>query len=450
MSQRVLVIDDDPDLLKLIQMRLLAEGFEVACADGGRKGLALVESFRPQVVVTDLRMDDIDGMEVFNQVKASRPSLPVIMLTAHGSIPNAIEATKTGAFAYMTKPFESAELVQEIKNALLLPSDNDADQDASGFCSDIVTRSAVMGEVLAQAKMVARSDTSVLIQCESGTGKELLARAIHKGSARAKRPFLAINCSAVPESLLESELFGHVKGAFTGANKSHQGLFQAACGGTLFLDEIGDMPLGFQAKLLRVLQEREVRPVGATESVPIDVRIIAATHFDLEQEVEAQRFRKDLFYRLNVVQLGLPPLRERRDDIPLLANHFLEAFARDRGFSRRQFSADAMELLVAASWPGNVRQLQNIVEQAMVLSSTRIIPAQLVKNALKMDAGEIQSFATARDNFEREYLAELLKITEGNVSKASNLAKRNRTEFYRLLSRHQLDPSEYRDQRNSA
>lgn len=449
MSQRILVIDDDPDLLKLLQMRLLAEGFEVACADGGRKGLALAESFQPHVVVTDLRMDDIDGMEVFSQLKASRPSLPVIMLTAHGSIPSAIEATKSGAFAYMTKPFESAQLTQEIKNALLLNCDESSPQASPSFGEGIVTRSVAMGEVLSQAKMVARSDTSVLIQCESGTGKELLARAIHKGSARSGKPFLAINCSAVPESLLESELFGHVKGAFTGANKSHQGLFQAACGGTLFLDEIGDMPLGFQAKLLRVLQEREVRPVGATESVPIDVRIIAATHFDLEQEVEAQRFRRDLYYRLNVVQLALPPLRDRRDDIPLLANHFLESLARERGFAKRQFSAQAMECLVAASWPGNVRQLQNIVEQAMVLSSTRMIPEKLVKNALKMDAGEIQSFATARDNFEREYLAELLKITYGNVSKASHLAKRNRTEFYRLLNRHHLDPREYREQQRA-
>ncbi len=449
MSQRILVIDDDPDLLKLLQMRLQAEGFEVACADGGRKGLAMADSFQPQVVVTDLRMDDIDGMEVFSQLKASRPSLPVIMLTAHGSIPSAIEATKSGAFAYMTKPFESSQLTREIKNALLLNREDDSSEGNGDFGEDIVTRSVAMGEVLSQAKMVARSDTSVLIQCESGTGKELLARAIHKGSGRSSKPFLAINCSAVPEALLESELFGHVKGAFTGANKSHQGLFQAACGGTLFLDEIGDMPLGFQAKLLRVLQEREVRPVGATESVPIDVRIIAATHFDLEKEVEAQRFRKDLYYRLNVVQLALPALRERRDDIPLLANHFLTSLARERGFAKRQFSAEAMELLVAASWPGNVRQLQNIVEQAMVLSSTRMIPAKLVKNALKMDAGEIQSFASARDNFEREYLAELLKITYGNVSKASSLAKRNRTEFYRLLNRHHLDPREYREQQRA-
>lgn len=448
MAKRVLVIDDDQDLLKLIAMRLQSEGFEVSAADGGRKGLAMLDTFQPEVVVTDLRMDDIDGMAVFEHVKEHRPSLPVIMLTAHGSIPHALEATRRGAFAYLTKPFDSAELVREINSALMMHSTG-GDGEDDDFCKGIVTRSAVMKEVLNQAKMVAQSDTSVLIQSESGTGKELLARSIHNASERADRPFLAINCSAVPESLLESELFGHSKGAFTGASKNHEGLFQAAYGGTLFLDEVGDMPLGFQAKLLRVLQEREVRPVGSTTSVPIDVRIISATHFDLEKEVEEQRFRKDLYYRLNVVQLSLPPLRDRRDDIPLLANYFLEQLAATKGMVRKRFSAEALEHLVSASWPGNVRQLQNIVEQTTVLSSTQVIPAKLVQNALKLDSGEIPSFAEARDNFEREYLAELLNITQGNVSKASHLAKRNRTEFYRLLHRHHLDPSQYRGRRQA-
>ncbi len=448
MSKRVLLIDDDKDLLKLVSMRLTSDGFEVASADGGRKGLAMLDSFQPQVVVTDLRMDDIDGMAVFEYVKANRPSLPVIMLTAHGSIPHALEATRRGAFAYLTKPFDSAELISEIKSALQAHGDP-ADESSDGFCARIVTRSPVMKEVLSQSRMVAQSDASVLIQSESGTGKELLARSIHDASERADKPFLAINCSAVPESLLESELFGHSKGAFTGATKNHDGLFQAAYGGTLFLDEVGDMPLGFQAKLLRVLQEREVRPVGSTTSVPIDVRIISATHFDLEKEVLEQRFRKDLYYRLNVVQLTLPPLRERRDDIPLLANHFLNVLSESKGQAKKRFSAEALELLVSAAWPGNVRQLQNIVEQTTVLSSTQVIPSQLVQNALKMDSGEIPSFAEARDNFEREYLAELLNITQGNVSKASNLAKRNRTEFYRLLHRHHLDPSEYRGRRQA-
>ncbi|MAY36085.1 MAG: two-component system response regulator GlrR [Spongiibacteraceae bacterium] len=448
MSKRVLLIDDDKDLLKLVSMRLTSDGFEVASADGGRKGLALLDSFQPQVVVTDLRMDDIDGMAVFEYVKANRPSLPVIMLTAHGSIPHALEATRRGAYAYLTKPFDSAELISEINSALQAYGDP-GDESSDGFCARIVTRSPMMKEVLSQSRMVAQSDASVLIQSESGTGKELLARSIHDASERAGKPFMAINCSAVPESLLESELFGHSKGAFTGATKSHDGLFQAAFGGTLFLDEVGDMPMGFQAKLLRVLQEREVRPVGSTTSVPIDVRIISATHFDLEKEVQEQRFRKDLYYRLNVVQLSLPPLRERRDDIPLLANHFLRTLAESKGQAQKRFSAEALEILVSAAWPGNVRQLQNIVEQTTVLSSTQVIPSQLVQNALKMDSGEIPSFAEARDNFEREYLAELLNITQGNVSKASNLAKRNRTEFYRLLHRHHLDPSEYRGRRQA-
>lgn len=449
MTHRVLLIDDDPDLLKLVAMRLRSDGFDVACADSGRKGLAMVDSYQPHVVVTDLRMDDIDGMTVFAHIKRTRSSLPVIMLTAHGSIPHALEATRRGAFAYLTKPFDSAELVREISSALLVHGEKYTDDDGI-LNGGIVTRSTVMQEVLSQAKMVAKSDTSVLIQSESGTGKELLARSIHDASKRSGHPFVAINCSAVPESLLESELFGHNKGAFTGATKSHDGLFQSAYGGTLFLDEVGDMPLGFQAKLLRVLQEREVRPVGSTSSVPIDVRIIAATHFNLEEEVEAQRFRKDLYYRLNVVQLSLPPLRDRRDDIPLLANHFLETLAAAKGLGKKHFSTEALECLVSASWPGNVRQLQNIVEQTMVLSSTHVIPAKLVQNALKMDAGEIQSFAEARDSFEREYLAELLNITQGNVSKASHLAKRNRTEFYRLLHRHHLDPGQYRSRRQSS
>lgn len=445
MAYRVLVIDDDPDLLKLISMRLAGEGFEVKCADGGRAGLAAVPSFQPHVVITDLRMDDMDGMTVFHNIKMARPSLPVLILTAHGSIPHAIEATKSGAFAYLTKPFASAELLQEINNAVKVHGNSSSADENPLDSGGIITRSGVMNEVLTQSRMVADSDTSVLIQSESGTGKELLARSIHKSSRRSERPFIAINCSAMPEALLESELFGHSKGAFTGATKNHDGLFQAAYGGTLFLDEVGDMPLGFQAKLLRVLQEKEVRPVGSTSALPIDVRIIAATHRDLEVEVEEGRFRKDLFYRLNVVQLGLPALRERRDDIPLLVNNFLEKLSSARGLGKKHFSSEAMELLLSASWPGNVRQLQNLVEQTVVLSTTNVIPAKLVQKALRIDSGEIQSFSDARDNFEREYLSELLRITEGNVSKASHLAKRNRTEFYRLLNRHHLDPGSYRE-----
>jgi two-component system response regulator GlrR len=305
-----------------------------------------------------------------------------------------------------------------------------------------------MENLLTQARLIADSDTSVLIQGQSGTGKELLARAIHKASPRAAGAFVALNCSAIPETLFESELFGHVKGAFTGATRDHQGLFRAAKGGTLFLDEIGDMPLGFQVKLLRALQERVIRPVGSTESVPIDVRIISATHQDLEQAREENTFREDLYYRLNVVMLDLPSLSERREDIPLLANHFLRNLPETEKRGIKGFSPEAMEAMLSAPWPGNVRQLYNVVEQSVALSTTPLIPVSLVQRALRSDSGEIPSFVEARSQFESEYLTQLLQITNGNVTQAARIAKRNRTEFYKLLHKHQLNPSEYKTNRS--
>jgi len=298
-----------------------------------------------------------------------------------------------------------------------------------------------MEDLLSQARLVANSDVSVFISGESGTGKELLARAVHQASPRASGPFLAVNCSAIPEPLLESELFGHSKGSFTGATSNHQGLFQAAHGGTLFLDEIGDMPLSLQAKLLRVLQEHQVRPVGSTESIPVDTRIVSATHRNLEQAMTAGEFREDLYYRLNVVSLHIPPLRDRREDIPLLARHFLSQIANRTAKPVKAFAPEAMELLISASWPGNIRQLCNVVEQTVVLATTSIIPPMLVEKALREKPGEVVSFAEARSHFERDYLAQLLQITSGNVADAARMAKRNRTEFYRLLQRHQLEPA---------
>lgn len=442
-AMRVLIVDDDTSLLKLLSMRLGAEGYQVATAASGKEGLVQVQTFHPGVVVVDLRMDDMDGMSVFRQIHADNPSLPVIVLTAHGSIPHAIEATREGAFGYLTKPFDSRLLLREIAEALRITGPQEETSEKA-WRRQVVTRSTRMEEVLGQAEMVARSDVSVLIQSESGTGKELLARMIHEESPRAKHPFLAINCSAVPESLLESELFGHSKGAFTGATRDHPGLFQAASGGTLFLDEVGDMPLGFQAKLLRVLQEKEVRPVGATRSVPIDVRIISATHQNLLEAVHERRFREDLYYRLNVVEFELPPLRERPEDIPLLAAHFLKQLAAESKEPTKHFAPDALDQLVSAPWPGNVRQLRNIVEQCSVLSRTSVIPATLVSKALREQPSEVESLADARERFERDYLLQVLQITEGNVTQAAQLAKRNRTEFYKLLRRHHLDPEQFR------
>jgi len=318
------------------------------------------------------------------------------------------------------------------------------DEDQS-WRSNIVTRSPQMENLLGQAKLMAVSDASVFIQGDSGTGKELLARAIHQASPRHGKPFVAINCGAMPEALLESELFGHTKGAFTGAVRDHKGLFQSAEGGTLFLDEIGDMPLPLQVKLLRVLQERNIRPVGSNASIPVDVRVISATHRNLAEEMKAGRFREDLYYRINVVGLELPTLAARREDIPLLANTFLQALNKKYRKNLNGFAPEAMEVLISAPWPGNVRELQNIVEQTVVLSTTPLVPAALVQKALQNDIGGVVPFETARKSFERDYLVKLLKATNGSVTQAARLAQRNRTEFYKLLQRHQLTPALFKD-----
>jgi two-component system response regulator GlrR len=305
----------------------------------------------------------------------------------------------------------------------------------------ILTQSPAMEELLSQAQRIAQSKASVFIGGESGTGKELLARAIHDASSRSEGPFVAVNCSAIPENLFESELFGHRKGAFTGATRDHKGLFRAADGGTLFLDEIGDMPKSFQAKLLRALQEMKVRPVGATEDEPVDVRIISATHADLDKAMAEGNFREDLYYRLNVVTLVLPPLAKRPEDIPLLAISFLRELAESYGERVKGFSPEAMEALVNFEWPGNVRQLRNVVEQCVALSTTPLIPLTLVQRALRDEPASFLSLQEAREQFERNYLIRLLQMTNGNVTQAAKMAKRNRTEFYRLLSRHGMNPS---------
>jgi two-component system response regulator GlrR len=308
----------------------------------------------------------------------------------------------------------------------------------------IISRSERMQTLLDEARMLANTDASVLIQGESGSGKELLAHFIHQSSPRAAAPFIAINCSAIPEHLLESELFGHVRGAFSGAINAHPGLFEAANGGTLLLDEIGDMPLTLQSKLLRVLQERSVRAVGATHSRPVDVRILSATHCDLHSARAEGRFREDLYYRIKVVGLRLPSLDERREDIPLLAAHFLEEIARRDGKRLRGFSSRAMQALCVADWPGNIRELQNVIEQVCALSTGTQISLAQVERALHGSSFKRLSYADAKARFEHDYLTQLLSLTGGNVSDAARLAERNRTEFYRLLQRHQLDPAQFR------
>ena len=443
----VLLVDDDPDLLKLISLRLTSAGYRVRTADSGETALATIAVERPATVITDLRMPGIDGLQLFEAIHRQHPALPVIILTAHGTIPDAVNATQRGVFGYLTKPFDSQELLKKVAGALEVSGGEPAGSESTAgrWRANIITRSPRMEDLLRQAKLVADSDASVLIFGESGTGKELLARAIHDASRRSDKPFVAVNCGAIPGDLLESELFGHARGAFTGAVQAHKGLFQAADGGTLFLDEIGDMPLPLQVKLLRVLQEGEVRPVGSTQAMPVDVRVISATHRDLESQREQGLFREDLYYRLNVVSLKLPSLADRREDIPLLAVHILRRLAERYRKPPLSLAPDAMALLVAAPWPGNVRQLLNLLEQAVALATTPVIPATLVQAALKEDAAALIPFEEARKTFEREYLVRLLKITGGNVTQAAQLAKRNRTEFYKLLQRHRLEPGMFKE-----
>jgi two-component system response regulator GlrR len=412
---RVLLIDDDRDEVQLLSARLTSAGYEIVVAATLKAALAQLAVARPRVVITDLPGEGAEGLSIVDAINRAAPSLPVIVLTAHGSIPEAVEAMKRGVFEFLAKPFDGQVVLEAVAEALRISPV--APGATAVWRSDILTRSPLMEDVLAQAERVANTDSNVCIHGPSGAGKELLARAIHFASTRARAPFVAVNCGAIPEGLLESELFGHKKGAFTGAMQDRRGLFQSADGGTLLLDEVGDMPGAIQVKLLRALEERAVRPVGANEAVDVDVRIISATHRKLEERIAAGAFREDLYYRLNVVK-----------PLPTLA-------------------PDAMALLIAAPWPGNVRQLLNVVEQAAALAVGDVISAELIRQALGGAPPSLASLDEARRAFERDYLIRVLKITEGNVTHAARLSGRNRTEFYRLLDRHGLAPAMFKRDR---
>ena len=457
LGAHILVVDDYEDILRLLTMRLRARGFRVSAVGSAEQALVQIAVDPPRVVVSDVRLPGQDGLALFEEIRRTRPTLPVILLTAHGNIPDAVDATSRGVFGYLTKPFDSQILLEKIDRALQISASNQlsgpeqtGQGDDNRWMEEVVFRSSRMAELMSEARMVAASDASVLIRGESGTGKEVLARAIHRASPRASGPFVAINCGAIPEQLLESELFGHAKGAFTGAGSNRVGLFQTANGGTLFLDEIGDMPLALQVKLLRVLQERVVRPVGATKGEPVDVRLLSATHRDLEAAMAQGHFREDLYYRLDVVSLNLPRLDERREDIPLLAAHFVQLLAGKYGKQVNGFSPEALEALATAGWPGNVRQLFNVVEQSCALTSTPLIPLSLVQRALRLPSMDALTYADAKQRFERNYLVQLLKLTDGNVADAARIAERNRTEFYRLLQKHDLTPAMFRSDAESA
>ena len=443
---KILLVDDEADLLRLWKLRLESKDYEVAIAESGEEALAIFATFKPDVVLTDLRMPGIDGLALFEAIRKLNKAVPVIIITAHGSIPEAIEATRQGVFSFLTKPIEGSALLLEVEKAVEMTGGALGNtEDREEWRQDIVYRSAIMEELLSRAKLVAETDSTVLIRGESGTGKELLAIAIHKASAYKKGPFIPVNCSAIPETLLESELFGHVKGSFTGALKSYAGLFQSAHNGTLFLDEIGDMPLHIQVKLLRVLQDRHIRPVGSSRPIPVNVRIISATHRNLEQAILENTFREDLFYRLNVVSIELPPLHKRKEDIPPLAEHFVSILTEKADGQEKRFTPEAMKVLVEAPWPGNIRQLYNVVENAVAMATSSLISEDLLYDALKQHQKKILSLAEAKRQFEQQYLIQLLQTTRGNVSQAARMADRNRTDFYKLLNRHHIVPAMYKD-----
>ncbi|OGB92388.1 MAG: hypothetical protein A2Z31_01940 [candidate division NC10 bacterium RBG_16_65_8] len=440
----ILVVDNEQPVRLTLAMILKGAGHQVLEASGGRAAIETLRDGPVSLVITDLKMPDVSGLDVLRESKTLHPQAEVILLTGHGTIESAVEAMRLGAFDYVTKPFEASELLHRVQNALdrnALVSEirllRQQIREQRGIGS-LVGKSPQMQRVGDMISRVAATDTTILIQGESGTGKELVARAIHDASPRVDRPFVAVNCGAVPETLLESELFGHVRGAFTGAISTKKGLFEEADNGTLFLDEIGDTALSTQIKLLRVLQEREIRRGGSNTSIKINVRVVAATHRNLEDMVREGRFREDLFYRLNVVTIPVPPLRERRDDIPLLANHFLELTARRMGKTAPTLSQDALAVLVDYAWPGNVRELGNSIEHAVLLAPKDHIlpgdlPPSLRRKASSPNPGADPTRPVRLDDLERAHILTTLEKLAWNQARAAETLGIGRNTLWRKL-----------------
>jgi len=440
-NYHLLIVDDDDDILLLLTKWLEDEGFTITTAKSGKEALTKIATVNPRLILTDLYMKGMSGMQLLTEIHSDNPLLPVIMLSGQAQIPDAVKATHLGCSAFLTKPIQQNELIKQVKQTLHLSAE---ESSKDKFGKDVIYRSKCMSDLLEIAETVADTNVTVFISGATGTGKEVIAKAIHEASSRRESPFIAVNCGAIPEQLLESELFGHEKGAFTGANTRHEGLFNAANKGTLFLDEVGDMPLSLQVKLLRVLQDLEVRPVGSTQTFPVDVRIISATHKDLSKAVKDNEFREDLYYRLKVVPLEMPTLAERAEDIPLFIEYFLEKHANKVNQKKKHFAPAAMDYLAMASWPGNIRQLINVVDLCATLCKTSTIALGLTKKALQDDPQSMQTLKEVKQACERNYLIGVLRITGGHVANSARIAGRNRTEFYKLLSQHEIDPVHFR------
>jgi two-component system, NtrC family, response regulator GlrR len=450
-SAKILIVDDDRNLLEVLRVRVESAGYDVTTAarEGDATEAGRKDGFDLSIV--DLQLEQMDGISLMKELQLLLPGMPVIILTAFGTIENAVKAVKEGAYGYLTKPFSSKDLFAEVERALedhRLTVDIDRLKELleEGYSSpQVVAKSEKMQQVLDIVSRVAESDSTVYIGGESGTGKELIAKAIHLASKRKGKPFVALNSAALPEPLLESRLFGHEKGAFTGAIQSTKGLFTQAHEGTIFLDEIGDMSLGIQAKVLRVLQERSFYPVGSGKLVEVDVRVIVATNKDLEEEVRKGMFRRDLFYRIHVIPIYLPPLRERKEDIPHLVDYFLERINRQMEKEISGLTPEAIRRLMLHDWPGNVRELENTLEYAAAMTRANVISEEFILRPRTSAANEpLKPLKEARDAFERAYLINVLKACGGNVSEAAELAGKYRTDFYSLLKKHSLNPAEFR------
>ncbi|HET6466376.1 MAG TPA: sigma-54 dependent transcriptional regulator [Nitrospiria bacterium] len=444
---RILVVDDEPNMLDLFKKVLGKEGYEVVAASSGEEAVEKLETEGFDLLISDLKMPGVSGLELLKKAKSVNPTLPCILLTAYGTIDSAVAAIKEGAYDYLTKPINNDEITLTVKKALdlhRLTREVEQLREKVGVetaLGNIIGRSKPMRDLFRLIGLVADSPTTVLIYGESGTGKELIARAIHQQSPRRNRPFVAVDCGALPETLLESELFGHVRGSFTGAVSNKKGLFEEADGGTLLLDEVGDTTPGFQSKLLRVLQEGEIRPVGSNKTIKVDVRVLAATNKDLKKNVEKKSFREDLYYRLAVVPIVIPALRHRREDIPLLADHFIKKYCERNRMEPKQISQKTLKLLIESPWPGNVRELENVIERAVLMSPGPEIFAEALFMEPLVDQPEDalpEAIRMATETVEKEKIAVATRQAKGNRSRAAKLLGISRATLYNKLKRYNL------------
>ena len=449
-GEHILIVDDDKNMLDVLRFRLESEGYKVTSTNMVKDALTMAKDELFDLALVDLKIDRNDGIELMQKLHRLSPEMPVIILTAYGTIETAVDAMKHGAYSYLTKPFDRLELCLQIKNGLEKSSLSREIRRLRALVGEryefenIIGKSKKMQEVMEQISRTAEIDSNVCIYGETGTGKELIAKSLHLLSSRKEKLFVAINCAAIPEGLLEAELFGYERGAFTGAVRNKKGLFAQADGGTIFLDEISEMSESMQAKLLRVLQEKEFHPLGAEKSIKVDVKIIAATNKNLEDEVKSRNFREDLFYRIHVIPVYIPPLRERKEDIPFLVDHFMKKFAGNMKKEIKGISTPALQKLFSYEWPGNVRELENSVEYAVAMTTGDIIGEDLILQTKTVEQGELKPLKEAKNEFEKKYISNLISLTRGNVSKASRLAGKYRSDFYDLLKKHNLKIADFK------